>query len=149
MKIEIVPACPAHLKELQERLRENDRLEIERAGSTVPAALMQSWRESLMTKAALVDGAVAGVWGVGGSPLSGVGQPWLLTTPVFARAGIAMVKCGIRESRDWLRIFDRLESYVDATYGQACRYLETIGFALDAPRALPNGAKFRRFWMER
>lgn len=102
-----------------------------------------------MTRAALVDGEVAGVWGCAGSPMGGTGQPWLMTSAGFARVPILMVKACREDVAGWLVVFDHLENYVDATYAGACRFLEVVGFRLDPPKPIHTGHAFRRFHLER
>lgn len=145
----VVPAKPSHMAQLQPRLREADRLEIIGMGSTVEDAFRTTWRQSLLTRTVLVDGRVAAVGGVGGSPLGPVGQPWMLTTALFERIPVFMVKEGRRQVETWLAIFPRLESIVDARYGRACGFLEAIGFQLEEPVMIPAGVAVRRFWRER
>lgn len=89
------------------------------------------------------------MWGVAGSLLGGVGQPWLLTGPGFLRLPFQMVRQGRIEAARWLRIFPKLENYADAGHTRACRYLGLIGYALDEPKMTARGHAFRRFWMER
>lgn len=149
MTPQVVPAVPAHMDELAQDLREGDRIEIIGMGSTVEHSLRLTWRRSLMTTAVLVDGRVAAVGGVGGSAVGGTGQPWMLTTTLFERIPIFMVKEGIRQTQGWLRIFERLESLVDARYGRACGYLEVLGFQLERAQMIPAGIPVRRFWIER
>lgn len=145
----VVPATPAHMAELQAGLREADKVEVIGMGSTVEESFRVTWRRSLLTQTVLVDGRVAAVGGVGGSALGGVGQPWMLTTSLFERIPVFMVKEGLRQVDSWLAIFSRLESLVDARYGRACGFLEVIGFRLDGPVMIPAGIAVRRFWMER
>lgn len=147
--IRIVDAERKHMVELAKRMRENDRNEIIGMGTDVKTALDITWRESLMTRAAFVDGELAAVWGVGGSALSGCGQPWMLTTPAFETVKFFAVRSAMREIGRWLTVFPRLENHVDATYRGACRFLEVLGFRLEEPRRLPSGMMVRMFWMER
>lgn len=144
-----MPAEPAHMDELAKGLRAGDRLEIIGMGSTVEESFALTWRHSLLRQSVLLGGNVAAVGGVGGSPMGGVGQPWMLTTELFERIPIFMAKEGIRQTRAWLEIFERLESYVDAGYGRACGFLHVVGFKLDAPTRTESGIEVRRFWMER
>lgn len=145
----VVPATLAHMGELQTGLREADKLEVIGMGSTVEESFRLTWRRSLLTQTVLVGDRVAAVGGVGGSPLGGIGQPWMLTTPLFERIPVFMVKEGRRQVGNWLAIFSRLESLVDARYGRACGFLEALGFRLDEPVMIPAGIAVRRFWMER
>lgn len=144
----VVPATHAHMDALARGLRDRDRIEIIGMGSTVADSLRITWRRSLLTRTVLLNGAVVCVGGVGGSPLGGVGQPWMLSTTLFPKVPIFMVKEGLRQVATWLSIFPRLESYVDARYQQACGYLEVLGFQLDAPEPLDTGMMVRRYWME-
>lgn len=147
--LEIVPAHPRHMAELAMRLRAGDRGEIVTMGLDVDTALSVTWRESMMTHAATVDGRLAAVWGVGGAALGGCGRPWLLTTPAFELLKFQAVRHGRMEIRRWLEVYHRLENYVLAEYRAACRLLEVLGFNLDAPVPLPTGGSVRLFWMER
>jgi hypothetical protein len=147
--IRIVPAKPKHFVELARTMRAKDRAEILGMGVSVPEALRLTFAESLMTRAVLVDGELAAVWGVGGAALGGVGRPWLLTGPAFARIRFFAVRKALQQVRQWLQVFHRLENHVDASYGEACRFLEVLGFRLDEPVKLPSGMMARQFWMER
>lgn len=147
----ILTECrPAHLRAIRDRLRTDDAREVACTGMTAGAALWSSYRASILLRAAIVDGVVAAVWGCGGSAMGHKGNPWLLTAPEIERVPVAMVREGRREVAAMAAIFPRLENFVAADYSRACRFLELLGFELDA--AVPiglNGALFRRFWMER
>lgn len=147
--ISVVEATQGHMAELAGRMRQRDRDEIERFGWTVETSVRVTWARSLLTRTVLVDGMVAAVGGCGGSPLGGIGQPWMLTTSTFERIPKFMVEEGRRQIQTWLSVFARLENVVDAEYGRACRYLAALGFTLDEPRPFASGIEVRRFWMER
>src|SRR5690348_5812853 len=83
--IEIAPAEYMHLLALAPLMRTGDRCEVMAAGMTPLKALWRSWRASMISKAAFVDGEIAAVRGMAGSPLSGVGNPWLLTSPTVEK----------------------------------------------------------------
>lgn len=146
----IIEATPAHLLALRDRLRAEDRAEITCAGWTPRRALWRSYRGSVIRRTVLIDGMVAAIGGCGGSVLAGVGNPWLLTAPEFERLPVAMVREGRAEIAKMLGLFPRLENMVAAEYRRACRFLEVLGFVLEAPVPVgPSAARFRRFWMER
>lgn len=145
----VVEATLAHMAELKANLREGDAREIENLGSTIEESFATTWRRSLLTKTVIAGDRVVAVYGIGGPAMGEVGQPWMLTTPLFERVPVFMVRQGILEARAWLRIFSRLESYVDAGYRRACGYLELVGYTLDPPQPIETGASVRRFWMER
>lgn len=145
---QIVPSEISHVHWLAARLRSEDRREIECAGINPRVAIRDSFRNGVMRSTALVDGEIAAMWGLGGTLLSNVGQPWLLTTPVIERVPVTMVKVGREQVAAMLERRSRLENYVAAEYTRACRFLEVLGFTLDEPQVLGSkGAMFRRFWM--
>lgn len=149
-RYEIMEATPAHVMALKERLRDDDRDELQCAGQTSAKALWRSYRASIVRRTVMVDGIVAAVGGCGGSVLAGVGQPWLLTAPQIERIPVSFVREGRDEVQRLLGLFPRLENIVLERYGRACRFLTVLGFQLDEARPMgPRGAMFRRFWMER
>lgn len=147
---EIIEATPAHIMALKERLRDDDRAELQCAGTTAAKALWRSYRASIVRRTVIVDEVVAAVGGCGGSVLAGIGEPWLLTAPEIERIPVSFVKEGRAEVAKLLGLFPRLENIVVARYARACRFLTVLGFQLDEARPMgPQGAMFRRFWMER
>src|SRR5262245_39976516 len=106
---------------LGRRLRERDRLEIVGMGVSVEDGLRVTWARSVMTQSVFVGEELAAVGGIGGALLSGVGEPWMLSTPTMERIPGFMLREGRRQVAGWLRIFSRLENYVDAGYAQSCR----------------------------
>ncbi len=150
MTYEIVECTPSHIREIGPRLRAGDAREITCLGLSVRSVLWQTYRHGLMRRAVLVDGTIAAVWGVGGSALGGIGNPWLLTAPEIERIKVSFVREARAEIAEMTRVFPKLENYVAAEYVKACRFLELLGFSLDAPFPHgPNAALFRRFRMER
>ena len=147
----IRPAVIADAYALARALRDGDRAEIAAAGLDPREVLRTSFRRSLMpAKAALVDGAVAALWGLGGDILSDTGEPWLMTGTAIERAPKTFLKIARAEVEAMLQVKCRLENYVHADYAKAVRLLEALGFTVDAP--VPFGrrsAPFRRFWIER
>lgn len=149
MNLELLPATEAHARELIRSLRDADRAEIVSAGSRPGRAVLVSWRDAVIRRAALVDGEVAALWGVGGSLLGGVGVPWFLTGAAFERIPpLRFARIYRAEVVSMLGLFMRLENFVDATYIGAIRMLILAGFRLDDPKPYgPRGAMFCRFEM--
>lgn len=149
MTLDIVPATEAHARELIRRLRPRDRGEILAAGLRPGVGVMVSWRGAVVRKAALVDGEVAALWGVSGVLLGPVGMPWLLTgTPCEKVSPLRFARIYRAEAHEMLRLFFRLENFVDASYTAAVRTLALAGFWLDDPAPYGRrGALFRRFEM--
>ncbi len=146
----IVDMKPAHLLEIRNRLRSGDAMEITCLGLGISRALWRSYRSSLISRTAYVDGEIAAVWGCGGSALGGIGEPWLLTSPAIEKIPVSFVREARQEVNAMLGIFPVLQNYVAANYRQACRFLECVGFDLgEAFPAGPARAPFRQFRKER
>src|SRR5580765_9093731 len=124
MTYEIVPCLPIHIREIRDRLRAGDTSVILCAGIDMRKAIWQSWKQSVMTKAVIVDGRVAAVWGCGGSPLSGVGYPWLLTALEIERIKVSFVREARIMVSEMLGVFQRLEELAGPEYTKAHRFLE-------------------------
>lgn len=147
--IEIVPTTIAHIRELGDTIREGDRREIESYGFSHHKGLWRSFKGGLNNKTALIDGRVAACWGCGGVYMGDKGQPWLLTSyEVYKISPLKFARIYQREVKNMLKLFPRLENYVDAQYDAAVRLLDIVGFTLEEPQALGNGL-YRRFWMEK
>lgn len=146
--IEILPATPTHADHLRENLRAGDRIEVTCLGATPAEALRASLAGSIFARTAILDGRIAAMWGVGGSPLGGVGEPWLLTTPEVERVPVKMVRTARAEVGAMLGLFPELVNYVHAEYRQACRFLEVVGFRL-GPAFPFMGSRWHEFRMER
>jgi hypothetical protein len=146
--IEILPTTLAHLDYLGTRLRAGELHEIACLGSTPADALRRSYAGSIYARTGIADGRIAAVWGCGGSPLGGVGEPWLLTTPEVERIPIRFVKVARQEVGQMLALFPVLSNYVSVQYRQACKLLEVIGFRLGDPVPIGSGL-WHEFRMER
>ena len=146
----IIPSTPEHVSQLSARMRDRDRAEVEAAGFTSHGMVWRSYRQSVMTWTAFVDGEIAVMAGCGGSIMGPVGQPWMLTTPAVEKTPIALIKEARVRVRSMLMAFPSLQGHVAASYEQACRLLRLIGFTLDAPAPFGrNQALFCRYTMSR
>lgn len=148
--MQIVRATEAHVIELRRNLREGDKREIWNYGLCVRTALWRSFNETLEPKAAIVEGQVAGIWGVCGTVLGYTGQPWLLTAKIAEKYPIQFALLYRQEVRKMLEIYDVLENVVDFSYKEAIKLLNLCGFTVHDPLPLgPNGELFSRFEMRR
>lgn len=150
-EVTVFPSTPAHVRELGEKLRDKDRQEIEIYGFPTNKALWRSFKGSFMRYTAFVDGEIAAMWGVGGAPMGGTGQPWLMTTDaVYKISPLRFARMYQREVLRMINIFPVLMNYVDAEYAAAVRLLDIVGFTLGEPEPLgTHGAMFRKFEMRR
>lgn len=149
-RVEIVPATLAYAARIGNNLREADRIEVERVGLLARRAVKSSFRASVWSRVALVDGVPAAIWGITGSFLGEVGRPWLLTTPDAKKISpLAFARIYRGEVVRMLASFQKLENAVDASYTGAVRLLELTGFTLSEPFPFgESGAMFRLFQME-
>jgi hypothetical protein len=148
----IVPTEIAHIRELGDTLRDQDRSEILNLGFGVKKALWRAYRNSIMCKTALVADKAAAIWGLGiglragVSPLSDLGVPWLHTSAAIESVPVSFVRVAKAELAAMLKLRPRLESFVAADYAQAIKFLRILGFAVEKPEAVGlNGALYCRF----
>lgn len=145
MRVELRESNLRDVRELTKIMRKNDQLEAIALGSSPNRALYQSFKHGLYRITALIDGDVAAMWGVAGSPLGIVGQPYLVTgTNVTKISAIRFTKIYKSEVSKMLRLFPVLENYVDASYTSAVRMLELAGFTVSKEFEYNNNY-FRKF----
>lgn len=150
-RIEIVETTAAHVRELGKHLRAEDAAEITCFDKLPHRALWRGFKNSVLTRTALVDGEVAAIWGIGGNPLGDTGNPWLMTSKACERVSpLRFVRIYQVEVIRMLAIFPFLVNFVADSYTKSIRVLENVGFKIDEPKPLgPNGTMFRRFTMKR
>lgn len=147
--VTVVPTISAHIRELNNTIRESDRKEIESFGFSCAKGLWLSYKKGLMNKTALIDGKVAAIWGCGGVYMGSIGTPWLLTSKEVKKISpLKFARIYQREVYEMLRLFPTLVNYVDSDYHEAIRLLEIIGFTVGEPEQQGNGM-FRRFSITR
>lgn len=146
----ILPAERAHIAALTGRLRAGDAAELQAAGIPPGRALWRSYRASVFSRVALVDGEIAAAWGMGGSPFGRIGRPWLLTAPPVERAPLAVLRVGRQEVALMLAVCPELRGVVDAAYGRAIRFLVALGFGIGPEFPFgPHEAPFREYRLSR
>lgn len=151
-RVEIVDAEIEHVYLLVDRLRPKDLKEIQRLGIKPKRALYRAFKNSLMCRSAFVDGQIAAMWGIGValrpglSPLSDLGTPWLHTSDAVERIPLFFVRRAKAEVAAMLAIKKRLESWVDADYAEAVKFIRMLGFVVETPAPIgADGAMFSRF----
>ena len=138
--------------ELAARLRAGDRAELAAGGYDDPlAAVLLSVRQSTHCWAALGAGRVLCAFGVtpwAGAP--GVGVPWFLATDGADGHRRSLTALPAAYIARMLEAYPRLVNFVHADNVRAIRWLQHLGFTIDAPAPFgPRGALFRRFEMTR
>ncbi len=146
--ISIVPTVSWHIGVLKENLRPEDASEIMNFGITIKHALWQSYRHSLISRTGLIDGAIAACWGLQGIFMGKTGVPWLMTAPeVYNISPLRFARIYQQQVLEMLKIFPRLENYVDSEYSAAIRLLEIVGFTIEEPKKRGLGM-YHKFWIE-
>lgn len=149
-RVHIVPSDVGDVYRLASHMRENDRLEATGLGADPVRLLRASYRSAILRRTAFVDGEIAAMWGLGGVMLSDEGAPWLITSHAIERIPLFFVKRAKQEVTEMLSLRSTLLNVVLASYAQACRFLELVGFTLDTPEPVgPHGVLYRKFWMSR
>lgn len=148
-EILIVPAIAAHIRELSQTIRDDDRKEIEIFGISCEKGLWRSFKTGLMNQTALIDGRVAAIWGCAGTYMGTVGQPWLLTSyEVEKISPLRFAKIYQKEVFKMLNLFPHLSNFVAADYEKAVRLLSIVGFTIGEPEKIGQGI-YRKFEMFR
>ena len=143
--IEVVPASPAHVGTLANRMREIDRAECAVFGRTPKEALRLSLRSASCAWTAKVDGRAEAMFGAASlSAIDGIGSPWLLMTDVAVAHARALVELGRDYSDAMQARFRRLENWVHADNAVAIRWLTRLGYAI-GPVDVINGHPMRSF----
>jgi hypothetical protein len=143
-RITFEPATRAHAEELAPRMRHGDAAEIlASCGHRPLAGLLASlkWSEAHGEAwAGLIDGEVAGIFGVGKRTLlSTSGIPWLLTGDLVERHPLLFWRASRAVLATWLERFEFLEQFVDARYTQALRWAERLGFKVEEGQPIGRG----------
>lgn len=143
--IEVVPASPAHIGTIAQRMAEIDRLECAAGGHTPKEALRHGLRNSVSAYTVKVDGRPEAMFGVlTTSLLIGEGAPWLLLTDVGHKQHKALVRLGFRYIRAMFDHYNLLHNKVHADNEKAIRWLARLGFAI-GPVDVVNGQPVRKF----
>jgi hypothetical protein len=144
---EVIECLPKHLTEMGAFLRAEDVAEVEAMGMSPRKALWTSYRASHFRRSYVVGGKIAAIGGCGGSLLSPIGSPWLLTTPLVEADPVSFAREARRQVRGLLEIHPTLRNYVDARYSKAIGFLELIGFTVGGDERQINGHTFVKYEM--
>lgn len=146
----IRPSSICDIRALGTMMRADDAAEAAGLGLNPRRALWRTYRSSLWSKTAIIDGEVGACFGMAGGMFSTTGQPWLVTAPAVERVPISFVKEARKEIARMLTVRSRLENTVAADYHRAIRFLRVLGFMVYDPEPVSGtGALFCRYVMER
>ncbi len=143
--IQIVPARPDHVAQLAPRLRKGDRDELDLSGMTPEAAITRALQHSTEAWAAILDGKVIALWGLGvTSIVCANAWTWLMTADGVERHRLALMK----HARAWLaekgQIWRMIDAAADPRYEGAVKLLTWLGFKDEGPDGNPGLVRFRR-----
>jgi hypothetical protein len=141
----VVLATREHAEALARTMRAEDVAECHAGGLAPLAALVQSVDTSDVAYAALVDGQVGAMFGVG--QLAGVDEPvghvWFLTGASFARHPRPFVRIARWVVAHMLQLYPVLFNIIDFRYTAAVRWAKWLGFDVGEPMPFgPAGVPF-------
>lgn len=148
------PTQPGDEEELEERLRPEDRFEVEElnrqpAGRVIFESVRRSERP--VTFRTTNENRLVGIYGFSPhTPVSGTAAPWLLGTPelfehrrVLVRRSRAVIECVLRQR------YHMLSNVVWAGNDKSIRYIRALGFDMGPVEHTLFGTPFRRFTRRR
>lgn len=147
--VSLVPASPAHVGRLANRMRAIDRAECAARGRQPKAALRLALRSSLWALTAFVDDEPEAMFGL--SPLCTLtdrGCPWFLGSDRVMRHGRDLLLIGSEVIEHMHRHSARLENSVSVDNAAALRLLRRWGFVIGEQTFEVGGMRFVRFWRE-
>lgn len=151
MTIRVVRATFDHALQVAEHMREDDRREVWASSRMTPwESTTDCLRVSTSAWCGLSEGMPVCIFGVAPVNLiAGVGSPWMLGTDELADKPIS----ALRHCRPYvgrmLRVYSRLENYVDDRNEKSKEWLRWLGFTLEEPRPYGHaGVMFRPFSLE-
>jgi hypothetical protein len=132
LNVEIRDSKYSDINQLVTTIRDKDKEEVRKLGSTPRQALLTSYRNSYIRRTGLVDGKVAAMWGVAGPLTSIVGSPYLLTGIEFEKVQpLKIVRLYGAEVRQILQLFPSLEVLVDQSYHESINLMKLVGFRIE------------------
>ncbi|CAB4120767.1 hypothetical protein UFOVP5_4 [uncultured Caudovirales phage] len=148
--IELVPASPAHVGVIANRMREADVIECRAMGRSPKDALRLGIKTSAEAWTAKVDGRPEAMFGlVITSALGGTATPWMLGTDAIYRHPREMICHGEKVLRRWLDSYPLLGNYVSVDNSRAIRLLRRWGCKIGWNVIMLGDTGFVSFTMER
>lgn len=143
--IEVVRTAEGHLASMAPRLRESDYRAMATTDKDPLLLMLAIFHLSVFSRVAMEDGKPLAVWGVFGSALSGIGEPWLFATPEAYRWWRTLARIAKTEMAEARLVFSSLQGIVHAEDERAQRFVSWLGFAWQAPVRTGNGSLFWRY----
>ena len=131
-------------------IRPSDRQEVKATVSyPIKKAVRACVAFSSYSRAALADGQLGLLWGVGPvSLLAGTGSPWMLATPLIEEYPVMFLKACKKELEVIKSHYPILENHIDVRSEASIEWLKWLGFTIEDPAPWGwQGLPFHRFHM--
>ena len=150
-RVELVPASPAHIGTIANRMRRADVIEQAALGRTPKQALRLGLASSIHVATAKVGGRPEAIFGLHPvSAIGGEGAPWFLGTDTVFRHGRDLLAIGPAILSAWLDSTPRLQNVVGSLNQPAIRLLRRWGFEVREEVIMSaGGVEFFAFSMSR
>ncbi len=129
-EIVIEDTIPAYLRMMADATHKDIADTVIKLGMSPRRALWKSWKNSIFSKTAFINGKIAAIWGLGGSTMDTIGYPWLVLAPCADEYPFKVAFIYKKELMKMQSMYPELEDYVDCKNEKAIRLLEIMGFSL-------------------
>ena len=126
--ISIIPTTVEHIRQIAGNLREDDLREIEKWGAPPFKAIWRSYKSSKICRSGFVNGEIVAIWGISGSLLGIVANPWLITSKAADEYPFVFTMIYRREISEMLKSYQLLETFCDTAYTKSLKLMRIIGF---------------------
>lgn len=133
VNIEIVPATPAHLRELLQDLEILNEEDKYRFGVDSEEILLKIMKRSIFVESALIEGKIVGIWGLLGEYMGREGRPWSLLSPAAEKYPFHLISFYRKIINKMLQLFPILIDMVDIKHTKILRVLKLMGFVFNEP----------------
>jgi hypothetical protein len=130
MKVEIVEAKRRHCGLMARMMRVEHDAALRRRGINLHRAIREKFAESHYCRAAFVDGHIAGMWGLCGSPLASDGMVWLVVAQHVLKHRRKIVELARAELVKMAEGKRYLGAAIIPEDEAACRFASFMGFSL-------------------
>lgn len=128
MKVEIVEAKRRHCGPMARMMRVEHDAALRRRGVNLHRAIRDKFSASYYCRTAFVDGHIAGMWGLWGSPLASDGMVWLVVAQHVIKHRRKIVELARAELAKMAEHKRLLGTTVLPDDLRACRFAEFLGF---------------------
>ncbi len=127
-EIVIEDTIPAYLRMMADVMRDDIADTAIKLGISPRRALWKSWKNSIFSKTAFINGRIAAIWGLSGDTFGDIGYPWLILSPCADDYPFRVAFVFRKELNKMQEMYPELEDYVDARNEKAIRLLDIMGF---------------------